>query len=315
MIDISNQIHIVQSQIWGKFKTEAGTPAVRVGDLQFSKHKIPFLPYYIGYAPKVNFMVQNFDWDKLKQTAVKENCVCIRFDVPNVLSSDEKIINDIRSQCVVAPRSTFAKWNVLLDITPDLETLEKNLHQKARYNIKLATKKGVTVKLENNEKGIEVFNKLMKETAQRQGFLPHPENYYKKAFETLQAESMANILIGYLQDEPLTAWMLFNDHETFYYPYGASSREHKNLMASNLVAWEAIKLAKSLNCKLFDMWGATNNTKSAWWGFTEFKLKYGGELVEYMDSYDFVCNKLIYNAFNIAYNTFWKIRKLILRYR
>ena len=156
----------------------------------------------------------------------------------------------------------------------------------------------------------------MKETASRQGFLPHSSAYYKKCFETLSKHNLANILIAYYNDgiknEPLAAWMLFNKDNVLYYPYGTSSNEHRNLMPSNLLAWEAIKLGKDLNCTLFDMWGADNDETSSWWGFTKFKLGYGGQMVKYIDSYDFVIEPLIYKIFNLAYAAFWKLKKIVL---
>lgn len=313
---LDNFVHVVQSKEWGDFKTLMRTPAVKVDEIQFTKHKLPKLPFYIAYAPKVNFLEQKFDWDKLKEIAQKEKCVMVRFDVPNTVSSNDKetldLINDLKSKCRISPRSTFSRHNVILDISADLETLLKNTSQKTRYNIKLAEKKGVKVKVENNEKGIEIFNNLMIETAKRQGFLAHSKNYYRKCFETLNKNNMANILIAYYNDEPLAAWMLFNNDGILYYPYGTSSNNHRNLMPSNLLAWEAIKLGKSLNCRLFDMWGAVNTETSAWWGFTKFKLGYGGILVEYIDSYDLVINKPLYNIFNAGYWLFWKLKSILL---
>ena len=74
---------------------------------------------------------------------------------------------------------------------------------------------------------------------------------------------MARLLIAFYQNEPLTAWMLFNFKDTLYYPYGGSTKTHPEVMANNLVAWEAVKLGKRLNLKKFDMWGALGpNAKS-----------------------------------------------------
>ena len=65
---------------------------------------------------------------------------------------------------------------------------------------------------------------------------------------------------------------------------------------------------------MFDMWGAANdpkNEKDPWFGFTNFKLKFGGEFVEYIESYDYVVNKPVYMLFNFAQKIRWKILKLI----
>lgn len=323
---LDNFVHVIQSKEWGSFKTAMGTKSVTVGDLQFTKHSIPKLPYFIAYAPKINFLKQKFDWEELKRVAKKENCIMVRFDVPNIienlfkddgteLTNDQadEVLSELKQKCVVSPRSTFARYNVMLDISNSLEDIFANLSQKTRYNIRLAEKKGVIVKTENNEKGIAIFNKLMKETASRQKFLAHSADYYKNCFEILSKKNMANILVAYYQTEPLAAWMLFNKDNVLYYPYGTSSNEYRNLMPSNLLAWEAIKLGKELKCDTFDMWGATNDENSKWWGFTKFKLGYGGKLVKYIDSYDLVVNTPIYHAFNTAYALFWKLKALLYR--
>lgn len=312
--------HIVQSTEWGLFKRQMGTPVVKVGEIQFTKHKIPLTPYYVGYAPKVNFLEQKFSWIELKNIARAERCAFIRFDVPNVLldttenSYVQRLISEINSKCKKSPRRTFTKCNVLLDLSPSEEILQSNMSQKSRYNSRLASKKGVEVKLENTEKGLKIFQELHAKTAKRQGFLPHSKVYYAKAFSTLLEYKMANILVAYFEGEPVASWMLFNYDGTLYYAFGGSARDNRNLMASNLMAWEAIKLGKKLGCTSFDMWGATNDKTHSYWGFTKFKLGHGGDLVEYIDSYDFIVNWPVYVLFNTLYGSFWKLRDIMNKF-
>lgn len=308
------ETHIVQTPEWGEFKTKMGTPAVKVGDIQFTKHKIPFTSYFVGYAPKVNFNTQNFSWKELKTIAREERCALIRFDVPNVLKStaethNKKLIEKLEENCKKAPRDTFTKWNIFMDLDRSEEDIIASFTQKTRYNSRLAARKGVEVSVENNSKGLKTFIDLHFETTKRQGFLSHSKNYYTQVFEVLNKYNKVNILVATYQNQPMAAWMLLNHENTIYYTYGGSSTEHKEVMASNLIAYEAIKLGKRLNAKIFDLWGATNNEKDSFWGFTKFKLGYGGELVEHIDSYDFVVNPIIYNIFNFSYSLFWKIRK------
>jgi peptidoglycan pentaglycine glycine transferase (the first glycine) len=308
-------VHIVQTPEWGEFKTKMGTPSVRVGDIQFTKHSIPFTPYYVGYAPKVNFDLQKFSWNELKAAAKDEKCAVIRFDIPNVLKGDssKRLEDKLKENCKRSPRDTFTKWNIFIDLNKSEEEIIAQLEQKTRYNSRLAARKGVVVSLENNSKGLKTFLTLHNATAKRQGFLTHSDKYFTEAFETLSKHNKANILVAEYNDQPLAAWMLFNNQNTIYYTYGGSSNDHKDLMASNLIAYEAIKLGKRLGCKTFDMWGATNDKNNDYWGFTKFKLGYGGELVEHIDSYDFVINPLIYHFFNFSYSLFWKFKKLKLK--
>ena len=309
-------MHIVQSPEWGEFKSEMGTTAIRAGGVQYTKHEIPFTNFFYGYAPRVN--PTDIDWVVLKKSLRENQCVAINFDVPNVvaLTDGAKIAEKIfkEHKCKIAPRSTFAKANVLLDISKPENELLENMHKKHRYNIKYAEKQGVVVRKGESEKDFEIFYTLLLETAERQKYFIHPRNYYQKLWEMLGPKGMAHILIAEFEGVPLTAWMLFTYDGVLYYPVGGSSEGQKNLQHSLAVAWEAIRLGKEKGCKIFDMWGAAeipNDEDDPWFGFTQFKMRFGGEFVRYIDSCDFVINEPVYKLFNTANSLRWKILNLI----
>ena len=319
--------HITQSPEWGRFKTKMGTKSVRAGGAQFTLHKIPLVPYYIGYCPKVN--PKEIDWEEIKKAGKEHRCAAIRFDCPNVLKQPPTAqIPPVSSTFLTppngvtichAPRNTFAKHSVFLDITPSEEELLARMKPKTRYNIRYAKRHSITIEEKTDQEGLEIFLKLQRETAQRQGFLIHSNGYYHSLFETLKTRNMVHILIADAKDanakNPLAAYMFFNYQKVLYYPYGGSSKEKRNLFPSNLLMWEAIRLGKKLGCRLFDMWGAVADENDPWWGFTRFKLGYGGELVEFIDSYDLVLNPLIYHPFNLAYGAFWKANEMLKKIR
>ena len=301
--------HIVQSEEWGKVKTLLGTPAVRTKKgVQFTLHKIPAINKYLGYCPKVN--PSNIDWEEIKQIAAEKKCIAVRFDIPNNVK--EQYTKMFKKYCEKAPKNTFAKKTIILNIARNEEDILKDMHPKTRYNIKLAQKKGVKVRL-GSEKDIEIFLNLQKETAKRQGFYTHPDNYYKTAFDELSRCGMAYLLFAEKDGTPLVAWMIFIYKKVIYYVYGGSSLEYKNLMPSNLIAWETIKLGGKLGCKYFDMWGIANNPENVrdpWYGFTKFKLGFGGDIFEFEDSYDLVLNPFFYSLFNLADKIRWVLLKL-----
>jgi lipid II:glycine glycyltransferase (peptidoglycan interpeptide bridge formation enzyme) len=307
--------HIVQSPEWGKFKTKMGTESIRVGNIQYTKHKIPLSSQNYAYSPKID--PTKIDWEELSKSLKKNDCVAINFDVPDVTvdSKDaEKTTKLLEEKCKKSPRDTFAKSNVLLDITPDEEELLANMHKKHRYNIRLAEKKGVVVRKAETKEDFSIFYALLHETAQRQKYYIHSKNYYQNVWEVLGKENMCHILIAEHEGTPLVSWMLFTYGNTLYYPYGGSSNEKKHLQGSNLMGWEAIRLGKEFNCTSFDMWGAADdpkNTKDPWYGFTNFKLKYGGRHVKYISSYDYVVNDAMYTMFNMANEMRWKILNIL----
>lgn len=309
--------HVVQSPEWGEFKTAFGTPAVRVGGVQYTKHKLPFTNLCYAYCPKVDPF--GIEWEPLTASLEENNCFAINFDVPYVQkgtpeASKAREIFESRPQITRSPKNTFTKYNILLDISVPEEELLMNMHTKHRYNARKAEKEGVKVRQARDSKDFELFYGLLEETGKRQKFLNHPKEYYSKIWEMFYPKNMAHILIAEHEKEPLAAWMLFTHDNVLYYPYGGSSDTKRNLFASNLIGWEAIKLGREHGCTLFDMWGACkdpNDKNDKEWGFTNFKIRFGGKHIEYMDSYDYVLNNPAYMFFNTFYPKVMRVLKAI----
>jgi lipid II:glycine glycyltransferase (peptidoglycan interpeptide bridge formation enzyme) len=307
--------HILQSEMWQEFKNSFGTPAIKAGGVLYTKHKIPFSTFYYAYCPRVNPSDINFE--ELKKSLEENSCINIHFDVPNVVkgSSEEKVALEIfNKECTRSSRDEFAKANFLLDLTLSEEELLNKMSTKQRYNTNYAIKKGVKVRRAEGEKDFNIFFDLYKETGIRQGFYYRPESYLRKAWEIFSSHNACDILIAEFEGKPLSSWVLFVSDEVLYYPYGGSTEKMKNLQANCLIGWEAIKYGKEKGCELFDMWGAAvdlNDTKDEYFGFSQFKAKYGGEHVSYIDSYDLVLNESVYKMFNLANNLRWKMLNIL----
>lgn len=300
--------HIMQSWEWGELRKNLGTKVIRYGlydkdklinAFQITFHKIPLVNSYVGYLPKGPFPNQNLA-TALKKIAKDQNCAFIKLE-PNIIDNSQlKIDNSFHS----SPKPLFTKFNFLIDLTKSEEELLKAMHPKTRYNIKVAEKHGVKVEERTDDEALDIYLKLYFETTKRQGFTGHSPSYHKKVWEVLKKDHMARLLIASYKDEPLTAWMLFNFKDTLYYPYGGSSKSHPEVMANNLIAWEAIKLGKKLGLKTFDMWGAARvrnpERSDPYFGFHNFKKGFGGELVEYIGTVDLVLNWPVYILFNIV---------------
>jgi lipid II:glycine glycyltransferase (peptidoglycan interpeptide bridge formation enzyme) len=185
--------------------------------------------------------------------------------------------------------------------------------EKTRYNIRLAGRKGVTVQVEDTDDGFETFAKLYFDTTKRQHYFGHNKEYHKIVWETMK-NGLAHILISRFQNEPLGAYELFYFKNTLFYPYGGSSDLHRNVMAPNLLMWEAIRLGKQLGATSFDMWGSTTpnyDEKDPFYGFTRFKEGYNAKFVEMIGSYDLIVNSSLYKAYSAVHY----LRKLYLSIR
>ncbi|MBI2086475.1 peptidoglycan bridge formation glycyltransferase FemA/FemB family protein [Candidatus Daviesbacteria bacterium] len=303
--------HIMQSWEWGQFRKAVGTKLLRFGTYQNNKlskvfqltlHQIPFTKKYVGYLPKGPFPDKELAED-LTKISKDYNCAFIKVE-PDIEISNIKY--QIYNLFKKSPKSLFTRYNFILDLTKSEDQLLKDMHPKTRYNIKVAQKHGVKVEERVDDEAFKIYSKLYFETCVRQGYYGHNEQYHRKVWEILKANNMARLLIAFYRPSgsdirhPTTAWLLLNFKDTLYYPYGGSSKAYQQVMANNLVAWEAIKLGKKLNLKRFDMWGALGpnaNTKNPWYGFHRFKQGYGGQLVEYIGTYDLVFDWPIYILF------------------
>ncbi len=311
-----NSAHPLQSLEWAEFRKKTGVKIIRTDNFQLSIHEIPRLPFYIGYFPK-GVMPNKKTIEELRKIGKENNCIFIQVE-PNAIANAERKKDLKNLGLTPAAHPLFTKYTFILDITKSEDELLKKMHSKTRYNIRVAQKHGVEIIEDNSDKAFEQYLKLTRETTDRQKFFAHNENYHRLMWETLKGNASkdklsAHLFLAKYKKETLVAWILFVFNNTLYYPYGASSNKFRETMASNLMMWEAIKFGKKLGLKKFDMWGALGpepDEKDSWYGFHKFKQGYGGELIEFVGSYDLIINRPLYELYKILD----KLRWLILRH-
>ncbi len=307
-------IHPLQHPFWGEFREKTGVKVVNRNGLQLTIHSIPHTNLKIGYFPKGSDITQRM-LDDILEIGKENNCIFIQIE-PNVEKEDAKKYNF--KNLYPSAHPIFTKYNFILDLTKSEEELLKNMSQKTRYNIRLAQKKGVKILEDNSDKAFAEYLKLTRETTQRQKFFAHNEKYHKALWETFKnnkdKEFSIHLLKAVYNKETLVTWVLFVLGDALYYPYGASSEQYREVMASNLVMWEAIRLGKKLGLEKFDMWGAANvvdpRPDNIYYGFHRFKQGYGPRHVEYVGSFDLVINKKTYFIYKVLDKVRWFVLRL-----
>ena len=200
---------------------------------------------------------------------------------------------------------------VIIDLNASCEELLAGMKSKWRYNISLAAKKGVTVKICGVQE-IETFYSLLKETAVRDGLAIHNINYYKTLFEICgerEKEDIRLYIASHEGDTLAAITVLFRGNYATYL-YGASSNTKRNLMASYALQWKAMQDAKEAGCRFYDLFGIppSNDPNHPMEGLYRFKTGFGGSIIHRPGSWDYPYKKLVYNLFNIAE----KLRKKLL---
>jgi len=324
--------HPLQSSTWGEFKKAMGQNVECVGifdnkkltsAFQVSFHKVPYSGCTVGYFPKG--ILPDADHIKaLKEIAVKNKAIFIKLEPDTAVpANSQKIILEeadkfLLDNGAVHGKNLFTKFNFHIDLTPGAETLFNNLKSKTRYNTRLAMKKGVQIVEDTSENGMEVFIRLMQETTKRQKFYSHTPEYYRMMWKIIgnRSDSMMHIFHAMFNGQALVSWIVFLFNEKLYYPYGASSDAHREVMASNIMMWDTIKYGCCNNCSSFDLWGSLGpnpDTNDPWYGFHHFKEGYNPVLMENIGTYDIVYNKFLYKSFNFADKLRWLILRALKR--
>lgn len=319
--------HPLQSWAWGEFRKQTGVAVERLGfyeegklinGLQASFHPLPIIGKTAGYVPK-GFLPDEDQLAALRKLGKQHNALFIKLE-PNVsrpaatgTSDHEAIRTFLTNNGCIPGRPLFTRYTFELDLAADEETLFATLSSKTRYNVRLAQKKGVTIFENTTQEGLDVYLDILKETTARQGFYAHGPEYFQKMWDILGDTGMMRILNAVYENKVLVSWIVFVFNGNMYYPYGASIREHRDVMASNLMMWEVIRLGKKEGCTKLDMWGSLGpepDTKDPWYGFHRFKEGYGGVLTEFVGTYDLVLDSMMYPLFQMVDSLRWKVLRL-----
>ena len=195
---------------------------------------------------------------------------------------------------------------VLIDLSATEEEMLARMKPKTRYNVRLAEKKGVIVRV-GTANDLPMLYKMYAETSIRDGFVIRDENYYMTVWKLFMQDQPSTFdlrpstipLIAEVDNTPISAIFLFMFADRAYYVYGMSRSLHREKMPTYLLQWEAMKRAKANGCSAYDLWGAPEefNESDSMWGVYRFKEGLGGEVVRTLGAYDFAPSKLWYKLY------------------
>jgi len=187
---------------------------------------------------------------------------------------------------------------VLVDLRQREEELLAAMKQKTRYNIRLAAKKGVTIR-QGNEDELPALYKMYAQTAVRDGFVVRHEDYYINTWRAFLEAGMAKILVAEVEEQPVAAIILFLFNGTSRYMYGMSTEQYRELMPNYLLQWEAIRLSKQLGCHTYDLWGAPDvfDESDGMWGVYRFKQGFNGITARHLGAWDYSPRPLLYKTY------------------
>lgn len=248
--------------------------------------------------------------DEVKKFGQNENSIFLRID-PEIEAKDNHFEFWKQIGFTKSPKEIQPKMTVVLDLLQPHEQILKNMKSKTRYNIHLAERKGVKIKISTNISGIDTFYDLMLKTSRRDNFYPHTKKHYQDLIKILGLKNIAKIFLAEYKKKIIAATIVSFFGQKAIYLHGASDNEYRNLMSTYLLQWQAISEAKKAGCKLYDFGGVVpeSENKHAWAGISRFKRGFGGREQEFIGAWDIPYLTSQYKLFSFTSNIRRKIKR------
>jgi peptidoglycan pentaglycine glycine transferase (the first glycine) len=250
--------------------------------------------------------------DDLHQYAQREGAIFIKIDPDVPLGtgipgqsdecngpSGESILDDLRASGwhYSSEQIQFAN-TVMIKLEQSDEALLAGMKPKARYNVRLAERKGVKIRL-GSVADMDLLYQLYAETSLRDGFVIRSLDYYQVLWSTFLKAGMVKILIAEVDESAVAAVILFIFQKKAWFLYGMSRDAHREKMPNYLLQWEAIRQCKRAGCLVYDLWGAPYQfvETDPLWGVYRFKEGLGGQVVRHIGAWDLPVQQTRYRLF------------------
>ena len=300
-----NQLSFLQSPEWEEFQKNMHRTTWRVDGILVLRHKIGAgsLNYLYIAKPALPENVEAF-LKEVKRIASGEKSLFVRIDRSE--RSEALAPHDILTAIGRVGRSMQPQRTVMLDLSKADEQLLGAMHEKTRYNIRLAEKKGVQIKKvlrRNVKEDFEIFWNLLQETAVRDKFHTHSRRHYEMLVETRSAQ-FSNELFFAEHDGKAIASAMVNFYQptagmpgVATYVHGASSAVARGVMAPYALHWHIAAEARQRGCGRYDLYGIDEQKFP---GVTRVKRGVGGDEVLYAPTVEIVYRPFLTGLYGIA---------------
>lgn len=192
---------------------------------------------------------------------------------------------EIKNQNTQKPYKKFLTPHTrVLDLSLNEDEILAQMHEKWRYNIRLATKRGAVVELvRSTPENLDIWMRLLVDTLSRDGFAGNSRSYYEVFIRSLEKNNQWWLYFSSFEGRVIAGGIfVFTPTRAIYY-YGASSSlsADRKQMAPYLLQWTAIREAKMRQIPVYDFLGVADpsdpDDNLKW--VTDFKEKFGWEMV------------------------------------
>jgi len=298
---------LLQTWQWGEFKADYGwrPERIAVGGNEpramaqvLYRHRWPISIGYIPRGPAVapgDLDATRLLLDAIDSSARKHRALYIMIETDRPIEGlTERPFPGIeRGSQHLQPGRT-----VKVPLVGD-EALLAAMHQKTRYSVRLAPRKGVIVDRHagDDRAALEEFYGMLEETSKRNEFGIHTADYYQDFMRRFPDNAI--LFIARVEGHPAAGLIAAIFGSDAIYMYGASDTKYRSLGAAFNLQYQAMQWGREQGANHYDLWGIPDvdppkdnehkdhvpATKGDdWRGLYRFKTGFGGSIVSYPDS-------------------------------
>ncbi|HEY3316477.1 MAG TPA: peptidoglycan bridge formation glycyltransferase FemA/FemB family protein [Bacillota bacterium] len=311
--------HILQSYEWGEIKAKTGWTPIRLlvedrsgprGAVSILRRDLPYVGRTIFYSPRGPVLdyrdTEAFDCliTQVRRLAPENRAIMWKID-PDVEAHRQDVRDHLKSRGFglndrgadfegVQPRFVFR-----LALEKSLDDLFADFASKTRYNIRLAGRKGVAVRVAVRA-DLPEFYRILLETARRDRFLVRSFDYFTDLWDHLVERGLARLFVAELEGRMIAGTLAFIFGDKAWYIYGASANDAREVMPNYALQWEMIRWAKESGCVMYDFRGVSGDLdpNNPLYGLYRFKKGFSGQFTEFIGEYDLVFSPLVYWMWN-----------------
>ena len=289
---------VLQQWAWGAFKERHGWHVARDAGDGFAVQMLLKRRFgvTIGYVPR-GPAVDWHDGDAVSACFGTLDARCKREGVALALiEPDAMLPADFDSQRYGLSPSNLSVQplrTIIVRCDRDDDALLAAMKQKTRYNVRLAAKRGVTVR-QGSVDDLPAFWALLQTTAARDAFGVHTLDYYADLLRFFPPPDHGALLCAEYGGAIVAAVLLLRGGPQAIYLGGASSDTHREHMPTYALQYAALQWARDAGCTYYDLWGIPptdappdaaqgeqQNVRDGLWGVYRFKQGFGGDVVSY----------------------------------
>jgi lipid II:glycine glycyltransferase (peptidoglycan interpeptide bridge formation enzyme) len=307
------EAHLLQTGEWGELKSAFGWDAIWIaGDgigaqILFRRLPLGLTFAYIPKGPVFSEPTENAQkdfWAEVDDLCQRRHAIFLKVEQDGWENNGSSSLSP-HSSFVISPQRVQPRSTLVIDLRGSEEEIFNRMKPKTRYNIRLAGRKEVAVRISDD---IENFYNVMGVTSRREAFHVHSLEYYRRAYGIFHPCGMCELFLAEFKGRTLAAVMAFASRKTGYYFYGASADEERNRKPTYPLQWEAICWARRRGCIEYDMWGIPDEAagmaeneaeerEDGLWGVYRFKRGFGGTVRRAIQTFDRIYNPLLYKLY------------------